>query len=52
MTAKKPVVDLEDFEIALRETNEKGNSDPKLVKRAFEMAKYLGIPLSIKQRKK
>lgn len=48
---KKPKVDFDDFVVAMRESYEKGHSDPQLVKKVIEMAKYLGITLSMRPRK-
>lgn len=50
--AKKPKFDFEDFENALRASYETGHSDPKLRKDAIELAKYVGVKLSIKPGKK
>jgi hypothetical protein len=50
--AKKPKVDFEDFLNALRDSYETGHSDRKLVTKVIEMAKYLGITLSIKPSEK
>jgi hypothetical protein len=49
---KKPKLDFEDFVVAMRESYEKGHTDPKLLKTVIEMAKHLGITLSIKPSKK
>ena len=48
---KEPNIDFEDFVVAIRESYEKGHSDPQLVKKVIEMAKYLSITLSIKPSK-
>jgi hypothetical protein len=50
--AKKPKVDFDDFIMAMWDSYEKGHSDRKLVRRVEEMAKHLGIKLSIPPSKK
>lgn len=45
--AKEPDYDINDFNVAWREAYETGFREPTLVKKAIEIAKYIGAAITI-----